>query len=570
VRNTAIGSKLAIATTGLAAALVLVAVASAGGSGSTAGFGRIAVVSEFHSTEVYLADRTGKNLRRVTNNPLGSRWPTLSPDGKRVAFSRKHTGGWSVYVMNVGGGPLFDVTAAAGHRTGLSGYADWSPDGNKIAFSQEFNDAVNILVYDFQLKTTLDVTHNTSANMRPRWSPDGSKIAYSSIAPDGSVDLYTVYADGTNEARLTTQDGWEIEPTWSPDGGRLAYTAYPGGKADVFVMNADGSGVRDVTNDPEADDYQPTWSSTGIAFSSRRNGHQIYVVQPDGRGRKQLTSGNGSLDPRWAQGGRIVFSSSLHARSEIGAVKSFVYRPLTRGPWFDSDPAWSPDGKRLSFTRSARPGKSDIFVADPNGKGQRNLTRGRGINWGAAWSPRANMIAFVRFESFGAQIWAMQPDGTDAHALTTAGSWNEHPSWSPDGRRLVYTARRNGTTDLYVLDLQTLRERRLTRTPEEELDPAWSPDNKWIAFSAPTLGSPSLAILVVRPDGTGRAKVTDGGYHKTKPAWSPDGKRIFYQEELFLGHDLDVGFVTLGAHRTSFWASQLPWSEHSPAWQPRT
>jgi TolB protein len=565
------GSKLAVATTGLVGALGLVAVASAGGSAASGALGRVAVVSEFHSSEIYLADRTGKNLRRVTNNLVGSRWPALSPDGTQVAFSRKHAGGWSVYVMKVGGGSLFDVTAAAGHRLGLSGYVDWSPDGTKLAFSQEFPDGVNILVYDFEQKTTLEVTHNTSANMRPRWSPDGTKIAFWCSPPDGSVDIYTVNADGSDVTRLTSQDGWEIEPDWSPDGRRLAYTAYPGGKADIFVMNADGSSPTDVTNDPDADDYQPSWSSTGIAFSSdRAGGRQVYVVQPDGRGRKQLTWGHSHLDGRWAQGGRIIFSSSRHARSEIGAVTTFGYRPLTRGAWLDSDPAWSADGKRLAFARSTRPGKGDIYVADANGKGQRNLTRGRGINWRPVWSPRANTIAFVRFESFGAQIWAMRPDGTGAHALTSTGSWNEHPSWSPDGRRLVYSASRNGNTDLYVLDVRTGKERRLTQTPEEELDPAWSPDNKWIAFSAPTLGSPYLSILVVRPDGTGRAKVTDGGNNKSEPAWAPDGKRILYEEEIFLGHDSDVGFVTLGGNRTSYWISQLPWSEHSPAWQPRT
>ena len=563
-------SKLSVAATGLAAALVLVAVASAGGAAPIR-LGNIALVSEFHPSEIYIADGTGKNLRRLTNNPLGSRWPTLSPDGKRVAFSRKHRHGWSVYVMNIGGGGLFDVTRASDHGGGLSGYADWSPDGTKIAFSQEtpHNGGAEILVYDFELRTTLDVTHNGSINLRPRWSPDGTKLAYASNGFGGNLDIYTVNADGTEETRLTSQPGWEIEPTWSPDGRRLAYTSYPEGKADVFVMNADGSGVLDVTNDPETNDFQPSWSSAGIAFSSDRRGLHIHVVQPDGRGRKQLTSGASSnLDPRWAQGGRILFSSSRHARSEIGTTKGSVYRPLTRGPWLDADPAWSRDGKRLAFVRSAKPGKSDIYVAAPSGKGQRSLTRGRGVNWGPDWSPRADLIAFVRFEGFGAQIWTMRPDGTGARALTSIGPWHDHPSWSPDGRRLVYSASRGGNTDLYVLDVQTGRERRLTRTPEEELDPAWSPDNKWIAFSAPTEES-SLAIFVIRPDGTGRAQVTAtaAGNHLSEPAWSPDGQHLLYEEEYFLGHDFDLAFVTLAGRDTGR-VSGLPWSEHSPAWQP--
>jgi TolB protein len=180
------------------------------------------------------------------------------------------------------------------------------------------------------------------------------------------------------------------------------------------------------------------------------------------------------------------------------------------------------------------------------------------------------MIAFVRFESFGAQIWTMQPDGTGAHALTSTGSWNEHPSWSPDGRRLVFSGTRNGNTDLYVLDLQTGRERRLTRTPESEVDPAWSPDNKWIAFSAPTIDG-FMAIFLVQPDGRYRNKVTNDLNHKTNPSWSPDGTHILYEHEHFLGHDFDVLYVGVaGGPRSEGWASRFPWSEFSPAWQPRS
>ena len=571
MRRTATRSKVVLFLT----LVGLVGVCASGSGAGTSGVeGRIAIVSELHGSEVYIADANGANARRLTNDVVGSRWPALSPDGRRLAFARKHASGWSIYVQDVGGTSTLDVTAAAGYGGygGLSGYPDWSPDGSKLAFTQEFPDGrAEVIVYDLGRHTAQNVTNDDSVDLRPRWSPDGAKLVYSSNGTGGNLDIYTVNADGTGIVRLTSQPGWELDPTWSPDGRQLAYTSYPAGIADIFVMNADGTGVHDVTNDPRANDYQPTWSNAGIAFSSTRSGQQVCVIAPDGSQRRTLTSGTAqSLDPHWsATGSSILYSSTRDARSEIGLVVGSSYRALTKGPWLDTDPAWSHDGKRLAYARSSSPGHSDIFVADANGGHQRNLTRRRGINWGPEFSPDSKTLAFVRFEGFGAQIWSMGIDGTHAHALTSAGPWNEHPSWSPDGRRLVYVGQRNGAVDLFVLDLRTHRERRLTSTPVSEADPAWSPDGKWIAFAAPTPPDNAFAAISrIKPDGSRRTQVTRSTIaNDTSPSWSPDSTQILYDEEHFLGHDFDIYSTDLAGDSKQP-VAEFPWSEHHAAWQP--
>jgi Tol biopolymer transport system component len=235
VRNIAIGSKLAIATTGLAACTRARGCCVGRRICASGELGRVAVVSEFHPSEIYLADRTGKHLspsHQTTFSVAAGRRSRLTAAEWRSRASTQ--GGWSVYVMKVGGGALFDVTKAAGHREGLSGYADWSPDGTKLAFSQEFPDAVNILVYDFQQKTTLP-SHSDGREHAPAVVAGRHEDRLLEQRLGRQLDLYTVNADGSGETRLTTQPGWEIEPSWSPDGRRLAYTAYPGGKADIFV-----------------------------------------------------------------------------------------------------------------------------------------------------------------------------------------------------------------------------------------------------------------------------------------------------------------------------------------------
>ena len=137
-------------------------------------------------------------------------------------------------------------------------------------------------------------------------------------------------------------------------------------------MRADGTNVRDITNNPQANDFQPAWSPAGIIFSSSRAApDQLYVVRPDGSGLRRLTTGpTQNLDPSWSRDGtRFVFSSSRNARSEIGTLTSAGYRPLTPGPWLDGDPAFARDRHHLAFFRSRSFGHQDIYVADANGRG---------------------------------------------------------------------------------------------------------------------------------------------------------------------------------------------------------
>jgi len=532
--------------------------------------GPIAFVSELHASEVYIARADGTAPQRLTNDLVGSRWPALSPDGTQIAFARRHGSGWAIVVSRLDGSGARDIVSEAGFTSGFSGYPDWSPDGKQIAFTHEYPDGHAAIVdFDLASGTAHDITHDTAADLWPRWSPDGTRIAYATNVPGQGIDIYTIGADGTNPTRLTTGAGWEIEPSWSPDGTRIAYTAFPNGVGDIFVMNADGTGVRDVTNTPQSDDEEPFWAATGLVF--RGNGlavPQLFFVRADGTGLKELTSGEAeNSDPYVSHdGSRLLFVSDRNARTEV-AVSSPAYRLLTSGP-LDSDPAWSPDGKEIAFARNRSIRSQDIYVADADGRHDRNLTHGRGINWAPAWSPDGKHIAFVRFESFGAQIWEMNTDGTNKRALTSVGDWNDHPSWSPDGRSIVYSAQRNGNYDLYVLDLRTGTERRLTRDARAEVQPAWSPDGALVAFVAYVPGTEYTEIYLVSPrGGPVRALTHTTSNSNSAPAWSPDGKWIAFESEVFLGHDTDLYVISRSGGAASRYTS-FEWNERTPAWRP--
>ena len=100
-------------------------------------------------------------------------------------------------------------------------------------------------------------------------APDHAQIVFASDR-DGNEDIFVMDLDGTNVRNLTNDPSWDSDPTWAPDGRRIAFVSNREGKRDIYVMDSNGRNVVNITNDPENSDYQPTWSPSGnrIAFTS--------------------------------------------------------------------------------------------------------------------------------------------------------------------------------------------------------------------------------------------------------------------------------------------------------------
>jgi len=90
------------------------------------------------------------------------------------------------------------------------------------------------------------LTDNVSSDGSPSWSPDGTKIAFCSTK-DGNAEIYVMNADGTGAIRLTNNPAWEDSPSWSPDGTRIAFDSSRDGNTEIYVMNADGTGQTRLT-----------------------------------------------------------------------------------------------------------------------------------------------------------------------------------------------------------------------------------------------------------------------------------------------------------------------------------
>ena len=278
---------------------------------------RIAFVS-FRSGngEIYLMNPDGKRVRQLTRHPKYDGKPAWSPDGQKIIFMSYRDGhrfmGWGsmlgeIYVMNADGENLMNLTQSPARD---EDNPSWSPDGKQIVFVSAAHHLLHIWVMDADGGNPRSLGHHVTPRIidwSPDWSPDGQQIAFTSNRDEDwefefpglwNEDIYVMNADGTNIINLTNHPANDRRPDWSPDGNRIAFASERDGNWEVYVMNPDGTNPINLTNHP-ANDRRPDWSPDGqqIVFVSGRDKRndddknvEIYVMNADGANPIKLTN----------------------------------------------------------------------------------------------------------------------------------------------------------------------------------------------------------------------------------------------------------------------------------------
>jgi len=237
------------------------------------------------------ADGTGRT--QLTDFQATAFYASLSPDGGRIYFSSRQSGTYEIYSMGSDGSGLERLTNGIGTL-----YApELSPDGEKIVFTNHGN---GLWVMKPDGKNPHPITYRDDID--PTWSPDGSMIAFASSRL-GARQLFIMNADGSNVTQVTDLKEMGGRSAWSPDGTRLAFYRGPAGDHDIYVINTDRTGLERLTDG--GDNLGPSWSPDGnwITFTSFRDGNnEIYVMHPDGTRLTRLTNTSISdWQPRWGR-----------------------------------------------------------------------------------------------------------------------------------------------------------------------------------------------------------------------------------------------------------------------------
>jgi Tol biopolymer transport system component len=279
--------------------------------------------------------------------------------------------------------------------------------------------------------------------------PNG-KIAFAGGPGSGWGEIFTMNADGTGLVNLTRSGSVnELAPDWSPDGSRIAFVSNRDGNNEIYVMDADGSDARRLTTNAAWDNH-PSWSPDGtqIAFASERTGNrEIFVMSAAGSSVRQLTfDPNPDTWPEYSPDGTQLAFTRL--RQDVSAVYTIPVdggsvRQVTPDALNGGQADWSPDGKRFVLVNNhcGACSASDVFTIRTNGRQLTQLTRDFGNNLNPSWSPDGTKIVFwnSRVLSSGglshpADIWAMSADGTGRTNLTnTPGDRDVLPDWGPLG-----------------------------------------------------------------------------------------------------------------------------------------
>ena len=476
----------------------------------------------------------------LTTFPGATLSPSLSPDGKQLAFTWDHEGttGRQIYTMSVGGGGFKRLT----HNSYSDRMPVWSPDGRQIAFLRVFADSrLEIWVMDSQgqqERKVGDAGNVVTGEHQLAWTKDSNAVIASMRIPaEDPPALFLISIRTGERSRLTSPDvrsGGDSNPSVSPDGFRLAFARTTATSRDIFVV-------------PLSREFAAGGAPVRITESTLLVG--AIAWSPDGR----------ALVFAGAPGPFAV--NRLFHVAASGLTTDLASADLgIEG----TAPALSPDGKVLFYVRENVQQTAIMnlspLAADPiAGFRSARLISSTRSDFCPDLSRDGKHLAFSSARTGSLEIWISDSDGANLRRITSFGGVT--PRWSPDGRQLTYVSGVFSPQDVYVYDMDSGASRRITSEPTRNIFPTWSQDGKhlyfgsnrsgkWQVYKAPNTGGPATQIT------------RGGGFYAVEAL---DGQQVYYTsaegvadirsvptdggEESVLLKGVTTGYSAVGARR---------------------
>lgn len=280
----------------------------------------------------------------------------------------------------------------------------------------------------------------------PAWSPDGRKMVFESNL-EGKYTLFVINADGTGLRRLTSDSSVNTQPNWSPDGRRIVFSSNRSGNTELYTMNADGTGVTRLTSMGRGAWYRSSFSPDGkwVAFQGRPDNTEtrdrVFVIGVDGSELRLVSdSALGAEGPRWASDGRTI---------------RFLQVPYPRRLWRDMNP---------DDLQAARAGQKMVSVR-PDGSGLAPLPPARAGESETTWSRDGSSGYFTATRDGATAVFQLRRGQSLAQRIVSTDVVPSRFEPSPNGLVLAYSKTVDGYAGLYAYDVTTRTERLVTGGP---------------------------------------------------------------------------------------------------------
>jgi tricorn protease len=458
-----------------------------------------------YANNIWIVPRAGGSARRLTSFQGQALNPHFSPDGKWIAFSGDYAGNLDVYVVAAEGGEPRRLTWHPGGDL----VQGWTPDGNAILFSSG----------------------------RATWSPGGTPRFWTVPAAGGveqAMPLPRAYqgkisGDGARVA-------YRMNNSWDEE--RRNYRG--GQNRAIWIVDLK---TYDLVSPPWTDskDVDPVWLDGDVYFISDRDGvANVWEYQTGTKKLTQLTkfkdfdvktldSGAGSLV--FEQAGYVHELDPKSGREHIVNITAAGDFPWMMPNWEDvtsrmTNISLSPTGKRVLVEA-----RGEIFTIPAEKGDVRNLTNSSGsAERDPAWSPDGKFVSYFSDKSGEYRLYIEAQDGlTPPREIVLQNPTHYYTSsWSPDSKKILFS---DTNLKVWVLDVASGQAKVVGSdpwmVPNRTLDPVWSPDSKWVAYAS-RLRSMYHAIFVSNVE-TGETKqVTDGLADAMSPAWDAGGKYLWF------------------------------------------
>jgi len=459
-----------------------------------------------YAQNIWVVDRAGGVARRLTSLPGGTSNPHFSPDGSMIAFSADYSGNTDVYVVPADGGEPKRLT----WHPGGDSVQGWTADGRKVMF----------------------------ASGRDTWAP-GNAPRFWTVPVEGGVEEPLPIPRGYQGS--ISPDGrriaYRLNTSWDEE--RRNYRG--GQNKAIWIVDLDDYDLETPPWENRTKETDPVWLGQTVYWISDRDGvANVWAYDTSNKRLRQMTKFRDfdvkSVD---AGAGVVVFEQAgyIHELNpENGQTKKLTISVASDFPWMM--PRWEDVSNRMTNLAVSPTGKralvearGEIFTIPVENGDVRNLTQSSGsAEKQPAWSPDGKHISYFSDASGEYSLMIVPQDGLGQPREVKLPAPTQYytASWSPDSTKLLYT---DTDVKVWVLDVETGQTKvvgqEMWMVPQRTLNPAWSPDSKWVAYSA-RLRSLYHAIFATNIETGETIQMTDGLADAQWPAWDASGKYLWF------------------------------------------